>query len=159
MFGPYVHRIDPILFDIGGVHLWWYGLGYTLGFLQIHAVLRRGRESLGLSRREVLSLTLFIACGVLVGGRAVEVAFDEWPFYRDHPGLVFAFWLGGMATHGLLLGGGSLRRSSPASLEDRFCHSPTPSRSPRRSSWEWGGLATSSTARLLAGTSESARSG
>jgi len=106
MFGPYVHRIDRILFDVAGVHLWWYGLGYTVGFLQIHAVLRRARERLGLSRREVLSLTLFIACGVLLGGRAIEVAFDEWPFYSEHPDLVLAFWLGGMATHGLLLGGG-----------------------------------------------------
>ena len=26
MLGPYTHRIDPILFDVGGVHLWWYGL-------------------------------------------------------------------------------------------------------------------------------------
>jgi phosphatidylglycerol:prolipoprotein diacylglycerol transferase len=34
----------------------------------------------------------------------VEIAFDEWPFYRDHPGLIPAYWLGGMATHGLLLG-------------------------------------------------------
>ena len=42
--------------------------------------------------------------GVLVGGRLVEVSFDEWPFYREHPWLVPAYWLGGMATHGLLLG-------------------------------------------------------
>jgi phosphatidylglycerol:prolipoprotein diacylglycerol transferase len=34
----------------------------------------------------------------------VEVAFDEWPFYRDHPALIPALWLGGMATHGLLIG-------------------------------------------------------
>ena len=27
MFGPYIHQIDPVLFDIAGVHVWWYGLG------------------------------------------------------------------------------------------------------------------------------------
>jgi phosphatidylglycerol:prolipoprotein diacylglycerol transferase len=32
------------------------------------------------------------------------VAFGEWPFYREHPWLIPAYWLGGMATHGLLLG-------------------------------------------------------
>ena len=42
MFGPYVHQIDPILLDIAGVHLWWYGLGFALGFLEIHLFLRRG---------------------------------------------------------------------------------------------------------------------
>jgi phosphatidylglycerol:prolipoprotein diacylglycerol transferase len=102
---PYVHDIDPILFGIGGVYTWWYGLGYTLGFLHIHLFLARRHHELGLSLRQVRSLSLFVSCGVLVGGRAIEVSFDEWPFYRDHLALVPAYWLGGMATHGLLLGG------------------------------------------------------
>ena len=105
MFGPYVHQIDPILFDIAGVHLWWYGLGFALGFLELHLVLRRGHGGLHLSPREVWSLSLFMAIGVLVGGRAVEIAFDEWSFYSEHLGLIPAYWLGGMATHGLMLGG------------------------------------------------------
>ena len=105
MFGPYVHQIDPILFDIAGVHLWWYGLGFTLGFLEIHLFLRRRHGQPHLSLREVWSLSLFMVIGVLVGGRAVEIAFDEWSFYRGHLGLIPAYWLGGMATHGLMLGG------------------------------------------------------
>lgn len=104
MPGRYVHRIDPVLADVGGVCLWWYGLGYTLGFLQIFLFLRRRRQRLGLSRRDVYTLTLFLIAGILTGGRAIEVAFDEWPFYRAHPSLLPAFWLGGMATHGLMLG-------------------------------------------------------
>ena len=106
MFGPYVHQIDPILFDIAGVHLWWYGLGFALGFLEIHVFLRRRHNRQPhLSLREVWSLSLFMAIGVLVGGRAVEIAFDEWSFYREHLELIPAYWLGGMATHGLMLGG------------------------------------------------------
>lgn len=105
MWGPYVHRIDPIIVDAGGVHLWWYGLGFALGFLEIHVFLRHSHRRLGLSWRDVWSLSLFMAIGVLVGGRAVEIAFDEWPFYRHHLSLIPAFWLGGMASHGLMLGG------------------------------------------------------
>jgi phosphatidylglycerol:prolipoprotein diacylglycerol transferase len=100
----YVHDIDPVLADLGGLYLWWYGLGFALGFLQIHRSLLRARIGPGLSRKDVWSLSLLIAAGVLAGGRAVEIAFDEWPFYRAHPGLMPAFWLGGMATHGLLVG-------------------------------------------------------
>jgi len=103
-FGPFVHRIDPVLADAAGLHLWWYGLGFALGFLQIHRSLGRGRDRLGLSPRDVWSLSLFIVVGVLAGGRLVEIAFDEWPFYRRHPWLIPAYWLGGMATHGLLVG-------------------------------------------------------
>lgn len=106
MPGPWVHRIDPIIVEIGGVCLWWYGLSYTLGFLQMFLFLRRGRARLDLTLHEVYTLSLFFAIGVLVGGRFVEVAFDEWPFYRDHLWLVPAYWLGGMATHGLLVGAG-----------------------------------------------------
>ena len=99
-----VHRIDPVIAQIGGVALWWYGLSYTLGFLQIHLFLMRRRAELALSASEVTSLSLWLAVGVLVGGRVVEVAFDEWPFYRQHLSLIPAYWLGGMATHGLLAG-------------------------------------------------------
>jgi phosphatidylglycerol:prolipoprotein diacylglycerol transferase len=94
-----------VIFDVGPVHVFWYGVGYTLGFAEILWTLLRRRASLGLSRRDAWSLTLFVVVGVLAGGRAIEVSFDEWPFYRQHPALIPAYWLGGMATHGLLIGG------------------------------------------------------
>ena len=104
MSGPYVHHFDPIVTTLAGVHIWWYGLGYAIGFVEMLVYLLRTRHTLGLDRRHVYALTLCVAIGVLVGGRAVEVSFDEWPFYRNHPELIPALWLGGMATHGLLLG-------------------------------------------------------
>ena len=36
MPGPFVHRIDPIIAEVGDVYLWWYGLSYTLGLLGVH---------------------------------------------------------------------------------------------------------------------------
>jgi len=100
----FVHRLDPIFASIGGIHFWWYGLSYALGFLSIHTHLNRHRAAVGLTRADVQALSLCVAIGVLAGGRAVEVAFDEWPFYRHHVHLIPALWLGGMATHGLLAG-------------------------------------------------------
>lgn len=100
----FTHQIDPIIGTVGGVHLWWYGLSYAAGFFNLHLHLRRARHRLRLSPTEVYALSLCLAVGVLAGGRAVEVAFDEWPFYREHVGLIPRLWLGGMATHGLLIG-------------------------------------------------------
>ena len=40
-----------------------------------------------------------------LGGRLVEVAFYEWAYYSQHPWHIPFYWLGGMSTHGLLLGG------------------------------------------------------
>jgi phosphatidylglycerol---prolipoprotein diacylglyceryl transferase len=103
--GPYVHQIDPIIATVLGMHLWWYGLGYTLGFLNAHLSIWRHRSELGFSSRAVYDLTILLAVAVLLGGRFVEVAFYEWPFYSEHPWLIPAYWLGGMSTHGLLFGG------------------------------------------------------
>ena len=100
----FVHQIDPIISTVKGVHLWWYGLSYALGFWNIYWFLRHGQKRLGLTLTDVHSLTLCLSIGVLTGGRLVEVAFDDGPFYREHPQLIPALWLGGMATHGLLLG-------------------------------------------------------
>jgi phosphatidylglycerol:prolipoprotein diacylglycerol transferase len=103
--GPYVHAIDPVIGTLAGVHLWWYGFSYTAGFLNAHRSIRRHAGALGLAPGAALDLSLLLALGVLFGGRFVEVAFYEWPFYREHPALIPAYWLGGMATHGLLFGG------------------------------------------------------
>jgi len=103
--GPFVHSIDPIIGTVGSVHLWWYGLAYSLGFLTVFLALRAKRRALGFSMRMVYDLSLLAAVGVLLGGRFIEVAVYEWPFYREHLLLIPAYWLGGMSTHGLLLGG------------------------------------------------------
>lgn len=103
--GPFVHTIDPVIATVGGVHLWWYGASYALGFLNAHLFVRRHRAELGLSLREVYDLTLFLAVGVLAGGRALVVVVNEWPFYSRHLELIPALWIGGLATHGLLIGG------------------------------------------------------
>ena len=104
MIGPYVHHIDPILFKVGGFYLWWYGLSYTLGFIGLFFWLRRNRATLALSLGQVYDLTIFIAIGVLLGGRLVEVFFYEWAYYGSHHQHIPAVWLGGMSTHGILLG-------------------------------------------------------
>jgi phosphatidylglycerol:prolipoprotein diacylglycerol transferase len=104
MPGPFVHDLDPVLFSAWGVHAWWYGLSYTLGFLNAHLALRRNSRRLGLSRSRVYELTLLLSAGVLTGGRAI-VVHNEWAFYRDHLSLVPALWVGGLATHGLIAGG------------------------------------------------------
>lgn len=105
MSGGFVHQIDPIFAEVGGVYLWWYGLGYTLGFIETYLWLRRARARLGFSAAQVYDFTILIALGVLTGGRFVEVVFYEWPYYRFHLTQIPAAWLGGMSTHGVLLGG------------------------------------------------------
>jgi len=105
MIGPFVHNLDPVIGQIGGMYLWWYGLSYSLGFLSLFRWARMVRGSLAMDVPQVYDLTLLVAAGVLLGGRLVEVVFYEWPYYSAHPWHVPWVWLGGMSTHGILFGG------------------------------------------------------
>ena len=105
MSGPFIHDIDPIFAEVGGFYLWWYGASYSLGFLVAFIWLRANRTMLAFDMDDVYRLIIYIAVGVLLGGRAVEVIFYEWSFYGSQLPYIPAIWLGGMSTHGILLGG------------------------------------------------------
>jgi phosphatidylglycerol:prolipoprotein diacylglycerol transferase len=105
MAGPFVHDIDPVIFQIGGMYVWWYGLSYTLGFLSLFHWIHKIRGSLGMRTSQVYDLCILMAFGILAGGRLVEVIFYEWAYYGKNHIHILWIWLGGMSTHGILLGG------------------------------------------------------
>lgn len=69
--------MDPVLFEIGPVLLWYYELSYAIGLLIINQWVRRRRERLGWSSRDVLGFSLQFAVSVLLGGRVFDVVFYE----------------------------------------------------------------------------------
>ena len=104
MCGPFVHKIDPVIGEIASLYLWWYGASYTVGLLGAFFWIKRVRASLDYDMRSIYALTIILSLGVLLGGRLVEVIFYEWSYYRNHLWQVAAIWIGGMSTHGVLLG-------------------------------------------------------
>lgn len=104
MCGPFIHHIDPVIGEIASVYLWWYGASYTIGLLGAFFWLKRVRASLDYDLHSVYALTIILSLGVLLGGRLVEVMFYEWSYYRNHLWQIAAVWIGGMSTHGVLLG-------------------------------------------------------
>ncbi len=103
-FGPFVHRIDPVMLELGGIRLWYYGLAYAAGFLGVYLWLGRRQPDLAWTHEEVYEGSLCLAVCALAVGHAFEVLVYEWPYYRDHPADLLSFQRGGMATHGVLLG-------------------------------------------------------
>ena len=104
MTGPFIHDIDPVLADLGGLYLWYYGLFYSLGFLSLFLWLRSQRASLRLSVADVYDLTIVASAAILIGGRLMAVLFYEWDYYREHLAQLGHYWIGGMGTHGFLIG-------------------------------------------------------
>ncbi|MFL5382025.1 MAG: prolipoprotein diacylglyceryl transferase [Longimicrobiaceae bacterium] len=103
---PYPH-IDPVALDLPGpLDIRWYGLGYllgfTLGYLVLRSLARRG--FLRVDPDAIGDLIFGLVVGVIVGGRIGYVLFYELADYRNHPLDALRIWQGGLSFHGGLVG-------------------------------------------------------
>jgi phosphatidylglycerol:prolipoprotein diacylglycerol transferase len=105
MLAAITHTIDPVLFRWGGYTAWYYGAAYALGFLGIFLTARLRYRQIGMPRTWAIELAILFALGILLGGHLFEATVYEWPYYSAHPLAWIRYWRGGMASHGVLLGG------------------------------------------------------
>ncbi len=104
--------IDPVALDFGFVSVRWYGLAYLsgllLGWLYIKSLVRNAplwrANTPPFAADLVDDLLIWVAAGVVLGGRLGHVIFYKPGFYIQHPMEIPAMWHGGMAFHGGLLG-------------------------------------------------------
>jgi phosphatidylglycerol:prolipoprotein diacylglycerol transferase len=103
--------IDPVAFAIGPIAVRWYGLAYVVGLLGGWLLARAYvvRDGLwGAIRRPSMSelddMLVWVAVGVVVGGRLGFVLFYDLAAYLANPLEIFAVWRGGMSFHGGLIG-------------------------------------------------------
>ncbi|MBM3491262.1 MAG: prolipoprotein diacylglyceryl transferase [Alphaproteobacteria bacterium] len=98
--------IDPVLIEIGPFAIRWYALAYVASLLlgwRYFLLLDRRRGRL-LSTGAADDLLIWVALGVVLGGRLGYVLFYNLPFYLQEPLQALAVWRGGMSFHGGLLG-------------------------------------------------------
>ena len=96
--------IDPILISLGSFSLSWHGLFMAIAivvgvWLPAYLVAKAG-----LSGDRLYSLALWAVPGGIIGARLVHVI-DYWSYYSANPGAILAFWEGGLALWGGILGG------------------------------------------------------
>jgi phosphatidylglycerol:prolipoprotein diacylglycerol transferase len=104
-------QINPVLISIGPLPIRWYALAYIAGLIFGWAYVRYlvGNAALwdGLRRPTPASiddLIVYLAFGIIFGGRLGYVLFYNPAFYFAHPGEIIAVWKGGMSFHGGLIG-------------------------------------------------------
>ena len=103
---------DPVALQLGPIAIKWYGLAYVagllLGWTYIKRLLANGRLWPGgkapLEPAVVDDLFLWVALGVVVGGRLGNVLLYDAGYYVSHPLEILQVWKGGMAFHGGLIG-------------------------------------------------------
>jgi len=100
----FVHDYSQEMGRIFGTPVYWYGAVYTIGFVGIFLWLFVRRNRIGLNRRDVFEFMVFVATGILIGGRVFDIAVYEFEYYRQHPLDSLNWWKGGLASHGVLIG-------------------------------------------------------
>ena len=107
---PYI-QIDPVLVNLGPFPIRWYALAYVagivLGWAYARALVKSDRLWGGLPRPTPASiddLVVFVAIGIVVGGRLGYVLFYNLDYYLENPVEALSVWKGGMSFHGGLLG-------------------------------------------------------
>lgn len=104
--------IDPVAVNIGPLPIRWYALayigGFIFGWLGMRALV--GNDALwspgqGKPTREGLDdLLVYVALGIIIGGRLGHVLIYDPGFYLSNPIEILKTWKGGMAFHGGLIG-------------------------------------------------------
>lgn len=104
-------NIDPVLIELGPFAIRWYALAYIGGLLFGWWMAKRLCSSPALwggqapiKPEEFDDAVVWIAVGVILGGRIGYVLFYNLPFYAENPLQAFTLWHGGMAFHGGFLG-------------------------------------------------------
>lgn len=91
--------MHPILFELGPIKIFSYGLFLALGFLSAIYIASREAGRLGLPVSKFYDLCFYIVVAALVGSRLLYVVLDFRPFL-EHPLKLFALWEGGLDFQG-----------------------------------------------------------
>lgn len=104
MFGWLGTPPNPILVDIGTFALRWYGVILAVALLSGVLLAQRLGKRVGVKPDRVTDLALVATVAAILGARLVHVL-NDWSYYGAHPREIFQVWNGGLAFHGVLLGG------------------------------------------------------
>ena len=103
--------IDPVLVDVGPFPIRWYALAYVAGIVLGWFYMKRLCAADRLwgsvphpTPVSVDDLVVYVALGIVLGGRLGYVLFYNLPYFLAHPFEIVAAWIGGMAFHGGLIG-------------------------------------------------------
>ena len=97
--------IDPVIFDLGFLKIYWYGVMYLLAFIAAYLLAKyRAKSSQKWNERLVDDLIFYGALGAVLGGRLGYLIFYNFTIFISNPLTFFNFQNGGMSFHGGFLG-------------------------------------------------------
>jgi len=95
---------DPIIFDLFGRGVRWYGLMFATGLFGAFLITDLIFKGEKINSDFTNKLLLYVTIGALVGARLGQVFFYQFEYYWMHPGEIIQIWKGGLASHGAVIG-------------------------------------------------------
>ncbi|MEI8360715.1 MAG: prolipoprotein diacylglyceryl transferase [bacterium] len=96
---------SPILWSLGPVSIYWYGLMLVIGIISgLYVTVQLGQKH-NIKKDTILDLAFYLVLFSILGARIYDI-FLELPYYIANPIAIFKIWQGGLAIHGALIGGG-----------------------------------------------------
>ena len=96
---------DPVLFNLFGHPIVWYGLLFALGLIILGPWIEKKMwEHEKLDSKWFESLAVYVFVGTIVGARLGHVLFYDPAYYLANPAKIFVTWEGGLASHGGTIG-------------------------------------------------------
>src|SRR3970040_2301986 len=94
--------MHPILFEIGPITIYMFGVMVATGFLVGGSWSAATAEKNGFDRQQIWNLNLLVLGSVLVGGRLMffVVEFFRTDYYFKNPLELFKIWQGGLVFYG-----------------------------------------------------------
>ncbi len=111
MFAIPFPAIDPVAISFGPLVIRWYALAYIgglmFGWLYARALIRDPvlwGDVKAPSETDLDDLLVYMALGIVLGGRLGEVIFYNFEYFSQNPSEILQVWNGGMSFHGGLIG-------------------------------------------------------
>jgi phosphatidylglycerol---prolipoprotein diacylglyceryl transferase len=95
---------QPGLVSIGQFTIRWYGLCLAMALLAGVVLAQRFAVKRNLKSSQVIDLAVWVTIAAIIGARLVHVI-ETWGYYRYHLVEIIAIWRGGLAFHGVVIGG------------------------------------------------------
>ncbi len=96
----FVHSINPVLLEIFGLRIHYYGLMYAILFLSSFFVARWYLKRFKYDPDHADTMLIIAVVSVIVGARLGHVFFYSWDYYSENLMEIFYVWQGGLASHG-----------------------------------------------------------
>ena len=102
----YIHNISPIMLEVFGIKLYWYGFMYAISFVIIDYLIVSASKNKNIDLEPLAAekLTIMILLFAIIGGRLGYAIFYDLSYFASNIQKIFYLWEGGMSFHGGLIG-------------------------------------------------------